>query len=364
MGVADSETAAVLLDEFEHRVDAMIEISGGSQAVAGEVAAAAPVAEPAPEPEPEQPAAEADQVPTVSGVVSQLGPQETAAEADRAEPPQTSVAMLTAMVEALSASIPAAEPEPEQAAAPEPEQAVMPEAEQAAAPEPEAIAPEPEPEPEPTAAPEPEQAASEPEQAAPAEPVALEPAFDAALPVAALAQESSLLASLERMEARPFPPPDEGTAVIFTRPGPNLLAMPMPEPPAVQQAEPEPMAATPAAGPDSVAPAQMDVAAADIPATEALAEFPPAAPEPEAMAADADAVPPEPEAQAADPDFDPADFLFGPEPEPDPAAFLLDPPPAPVSQPQQALAPRDAAADDPLRAIKAMSPEERLAVFS
>ena len=36
------------------------------------------------------------------------------------------------------------------------------------------------------------------------------------LPELTLMQESSLLASMERIEARPFPPPDEGTAVIFT----------------------------------------------------------------------------------------------------------------------------------------------------
>src|SRR5690349_16493720 len=53
--VADSEAAATMLDEFEHRVDAMIELAGGSAATA-EVAAADP-----------------DQVPTVSGVVQGLG---------------------------------------------------------------------------------------------------------------------------------------------------------------------------------------------------------------------------------------------------------------------------------------------------
>ena len=40
--VADSETAAALLDEFEHRVDAMIEIAGRAEPPAAE---AAPVAE-------------------------------------------------------------------------------------------------------------------------------------------------------------------------------------------------------------------------------------------------------------------------------------------------------------------------------
>ena len=39
--VADSETAAALLDEFEHRVDAMIEIAGRAEPPAAEAAPAA-----------------------------------------------------------------------------------------------------------------------------------------------------------------------------------------------------------------------------------------------------------------------------------------------------------------------------------
>ena len=71
--VADSETAAAMLDELEHRVDAMIEIAGGAPATA-------PTA---------KPAARSDQVPTVSGVVFAAGPGDerappaTAAAADR-----------------------------------------------------------------------------------------------------------------------------------------------------------------------------------------------------------------------------------------------------------------------------------------
>src|SRR5215207_6393640 len=81
---ADSENAAAMLDEFEHRVDAMIEIAGG-----------APAAEQAAEP---------DQVPTVSDVVLRLGPADTASEptvADAARPADSggdkgpTVAMLT-----------------------------------------------------------------------------------------------------------------------------------------------------------------------------------------------------------------------------------------------------------------------------
>ena len=98
--VADSETAANALDELEHRVDAMIEIASGAGSVAESQASQAPavsappvapvataVAEnatqvppaddaPAPGP-PGSNSAEHDQVPTVSGVVSQLAPTMT-----------------------------------------------------------------------------------------------------------------------------------------------------------------------------------------------------------------------------------------------------------------------------------------------
>ena len=99
--------------------------------------------------------------------------------------------------------------------------------------------------------------------------------------------------------------------------------------------------------------------------------------------------------------FDPTDFLFGPEPEPDPAAFLLDP--APPQRTQQAVLPQPEFVStpaeppkaeelepqppkagapqaetteveqpneptpephDPLHALKAMSPNEKLAIFS
>ena len=93
-------------------------------------------------------------------------------------------------------------------------------------------------------------------------------------------------------------------------------------------------------------------------------------------------------------EFDPADFLFGPEPEPDPAAFLLDPAPQPAlwtktavllpqpefvspSEPAAEAAkvappavvdppmpPPEPAPHDPLHALKAMSENERLALFS
>jgi hypothetical protein len=104
------------------------------------------------------------------------------------------------------------------------------------------------------------------------------------------------------------------------------------------------------------------------------------------------------ESKSAEAYFDPTDFLFGPEPEPDPAAFLLDPAPPPRTQkatlpqpefvstpseppqqsqpePPKAEEPQAAPAEveppasepaphDPLHALKAMSPNEKLAIFS
>ena len=69
------------------------------------------------------------------------------------------------------------------------------------------------------------------------------------LPELTLMRESSLLASMEQIEARPFPPPEEGTAVIFTaRAMPELPTEP--EPPAEPEplAEPKPAAGAGAAG--------------------------------------------------------------------------------------------------------------------
>jgi hypothetical protein len=325
--VADSETAAAMLDEFEHRVDAMIELAGGS-AVAAEVAAMPEPAEaiPAEASEPAAaPAADSDQVPTVSGVVLRLGPGDEAPPqaAEEPAPPDElaadqgpTVAMLTAMVEALSASI---------------------------------------------------------QTPATVEAPAAEPA---ALPDNAAEHETALLASFERMETRPFPPPEEGTAVIFSpRPMAEPIAdvapeVPVPEPEQAIVSEPVPeQAFAPEPMPEPTAPAAMELEAA------------PPMPEP---------------AAAVDTDFDPTDFLFGPEPEPDPAESLLDPTPQPgvsravlLPQPEfvspspeppdppeaeqpQAMAPAPVAEEpepapaphDPLHALKAMTPEERLAIFS
>ena len=144
------ETATTLLDELEHRVDAMIEIAGPGPVAAAAATAdpqprssAAPVARdeaprahstseaqhvgamPAPDAEAVEQAirhpAEHDQVPTVSDVVSRFGSDDETPPAATAFPPvddtgisAPTVAMLTAMVEALRDSI-SATPEPEAA---------------------------------------------------------------------------------------------------------------------------------------------------------------------------------------------------------------------------------------------------------
>jgi hypothetical protein len=113
MAIADSN-AATLLDELEHHIDTMLEIAGGGSA---------PVQ-----------IAEPDQVPTVSGVVSQLAPladtqhhdAPQGSDAGRAGAPNDdtradasgedaqdvpTVSMLKAMVEALNAAAPSETPE-------------------------------------------------------------------------------------------------------------------------------------------------------------------------------------------------------------------------------------------------------------
>ena len=293
--VADSENAAAMLDEFEHRVDAMIEIAGG-----------APAAEQAAEP---------DQVPTVSDVVLRLGPADTAPEpavADAAPPADTgggkgpTVAMLTAMVQALSASIQTPTPEAEADALPKPE---------AAAPPPSALATLAEftPWPVEAEAPATPEPAAEWEQAEP-EPVA--EATPASVPGETLAQESTLLASFEQMEIRPFPPPEEGTAVIFTS---SIFTSKIePANPQAEHGFAPPAPPEPAATPDPAPAAPAEAAAPEVVAIEPEA----AAPPPEGSVA----------SKSVEADFDPTDFLFGPEPEPDPAAFLLDPAPPPQTQ--------------------------------
>jgi hypothetical protein len=245
------------------------------------------------------------------------------------------VAALTAMVEALRDSIAAAKPYPEMADGATPQQ-----------------------QPDVPSAMETAQLV----EAGPA-PAAVAAAVTASPPSDAAVQETALLASLEQMEVRPIPPPDEGTAVIFT---PETVAPEQPVTP-----EPEPADAP-----------QPDIE----PALIAQAEVPPAIESTAAAAPDAAPT-------ATDAEFDTADFLFGAEPEPDPAAFLLDPAPQPalwtktaVLPPQpEFVSPSEPAAEtakaappavvdppmppperahDPLHALRAMSENERLALFS
>ncbi len=184
--------------------------------------------------------------------------------------------------------------------------------------------------------------------------------------------ESALLASLEQMGARPFPPPDEGTAVIFA-PKPEFEFLP--------EFVREPAASTePPSEPEQAIAPQPATAVAETPSAAVAPDVTQKAPS-EAAAA----------SETAESDFDPADFLFGPEPEPDPAAFLLDPappqPPASPAKPSVVAPPAKPAAEnsdtappaepdpaahtapepaphDPLRALKALSENEKLALFS
>jgi hypothetical protein len=447
--VSDSENSAAMLDEFEHRVDAMIGIAGAAAAADSGATAKPPPQRQLTAPAAEA-AAEADRVPTVSGVVQRLEPDENApppmlagsqSAADRRAGQGPSVAMLTAMVEALSASIetPRAEATPEPGGTPVLEAAPAPAPVPApalglglgaeAAPvelplwPPAAEAP----------------AITEPQPAA--EPETMAEPTPAAPATEPTAEESTLLASFERMETRPFPPPDEGTAVIFTtRSEPAAQSAPAAEAEPAAMSEPgtegepaahaeseqpfvppapfEPVAsaepASPAAEPASPAAEETAGASTDPIAATAPASWQTVPPAAAVAAAEPDAAPPAAQADAAAPAsspleppsaeayFDPTDFLFGPEPEPDPAAFLLDPPPPraanavvlpqpdfaaeppgrpeahpPQAEPAKAEEPpalQPAATDhraeapatpnDPLRAFKAMSPNEKLAIFS
>jgi hypothetical protein len=399
---AEPPDTGALLDEFEHLVDAMIEIAGGAPAA---FAAPPPSATPSvqesdeqtptaqaavadepgvgqpdsPDPgwpeldtgsglEPEiiavipaaaapaglpETVAEHDRVPTVSGVVLGLDPARDAPfdpsqPADATSDGAPTVAMLKALVEALNASVPESTPEAAEVAhssiegEPEPEPTVTPEPESMEASEPhttvsdqtallgpasryrEIIAT-------PDTEPAPHVAAAMIVEAANPESPAVEPVREfealqdmpAALPGDVVLHETNLLASFELIEARPLPPLDIGTAVIFPpRPEPTVVT--------VAAAAPEPVA--PAPQPATVAP-----------------PAPPAAVE---------------------------DFLFGPEPEPDPAAFLLDQSPRPAvpepdALPEAVAEPASAAPPpaenvpyDPLAPLKAMSDAEKIALFS
>jgi nicotinate-nucleotide--dimethylbenzimidazole phosphoribosyltransferase len=199
--------------------------------------------------------------------------------------------------------------------------------------------------------------------------------------------ESALLASLEQMETRPFPPPDVGTAVIFG-PKPEFEFLPEFEREAAAPSETAPEAEQPVALQPEITVTPVAEMSAEIATTEITPEVTHAlAAEPALSAAEVAtgnverALPIEPTAEPAaamapaevaaetsESDFDPADFLFEPEPEPDPAEDLLDPAPPP-SQVKAGELPRPEfvappARQDPLHALKAMSENEKIALFS
>jgi hypothetical protein len=238
----DALHLATLLDELDHRVDTMIELAGGP--IAGQ-----------------EPAAEARDVPTVSSVVSQLGPDfgwdpDPAEPAHAEAPHEAAVSRLKEMVEAMNASTgdvaPWDAPPASEGAAPVqkadlPDEAIP--GEQAAFVEQAPLAIEviltDEPAPVEDEAPAAEEEAASPQEAPPsddvppveeatvevapppeavlAEAAVAEPAVSAEQEAAAAAifgdsviYENELLANFERINALPILPPEEGTAVIFS----------------------------------------------------------------------------------------------------------------------------------------------------
>jgi hypothetical protein len=333
----------VLLQDLERRTQRMMILVG-------------PVSEAEPRPADEQaflaamsadestaPQAGAARVPTVSGVVSQLGRAADSAAADTSEPDRTAggnvttVAMLEAMVEELAASMPAG-PRSE-------------------APAPDAGSPAPE-------------WTSTTGEAASDEPV---------MP------EVDLLSNFARVEERPYLPADLGTAVIFeakARPEAKAPGEPVTETtseaddsdldallfeppgeaesdPAAFLLEPPPL---PAHGPPAAEPSQDPMSvSSETPAAEAsqpsIVEQPPPAGEPAAEPQSAWNVELPPLAvtkRASEPH----------------EAWTIEPPsPANVALPPLAAAAQDrpplaaGAAHDPFAPLRAMTDEEKIALF-
>jgi hypothetical protein len=306
---------AILLDEFEHRVDAMIEIAGGDMRT-GEISAAGVEA------------AEQAFVPTVSQVVSRLGRSQDQAD-DEASAAQAytrsgsdqvpTVSMLQAMVEALGSS-------PQEAAS---------DAETPAPSDLDIDAP-------------------------PAEPVEPMPEpMSEAIPADAIDLERALLANLSRIEAVPLPQEDDvGTAVIF----PTALEE---SGRAEGEADLDPAAflfesdaASPAAPPSG------ESAAAPLPADESMRLADAAAPPAEKALPPTDVSLPSLDELQAAPE---AAALAAAEPLA--AAVTAPPPEPPASDPATAQSePAQPAANappaDPLAPLNALSAAERLALFS
>jgi hypothetical protein len=113
--IADSPSALSLLNAFEHRIEAMIQIAGGGDE-RPPVAAQSPAVEAVAVADQDE-ASEPTEVPTVSGVVSRLSAGDEAALSAAGTPDGglvdvSNVAKLTAMVQALRDSMPPEEQEP------------------------------------------------------------------------------------------------------------------------------------------------------------------------------------------------------------------------------------------------------------
>jgi len=426
-----------LLDELEHRIDAMIEVTGageaprpqsplagtpapaseGPAAVVPAVAAAATMTATG------EPQGAPARVPTVSDVVSRLGrPGESPAPADEERPAVDTatadvptVSMLEAMVEALT-SAPAdrgarrqgeppdlqfveppspdpAEPAATSASAAADIQFVDPDTEPAV-PQGDATAVRMQ---ESVAAQdiqfvehETPPAGAEPQPLPPSlPPPSIAPAAAPPQPQRPTLQEDDLLASFAQMEAFPFlPPEDVGTAVIFGRRETELGSSPAPPPrgpDATSVSEPSAQIE-----PSAILELQPEQMLPDEERFTEPARHAPVAPQPETGAATGGRI------LAAAPDeaeTDPAAFLYdvdGEESQPaEPAASLLEPlPPQPQpatsaspapglrtsTPPDNAIEPADEepstqepapnADHDPLAPLKAMTDEERIALFS
>jgi hypothetical protein len=344
-----------LLQDLERRILRMVMLLGPAPEVAG------PPAQEPERPQEEQAfldamgadaalpdpaaAAEAARVPTVSGVVSQLGrggDMPAAGPEQAAGRSATAVAMLEAMVEELAAAIPAAQPTDDAA----------------------------------------DTGASEPEASF---------ASSAAQSDQPAMPEGELLSQLARMEEMPYLPPEVGAAVIFeSKAEPGDTEADEPQPASAPGSAPAPEETqSPIEPGDAATDGELDALLFEPPPTESepaaflldpsAADAPqPAAPQDEA-AAPAQAVTKAAEASIAghEPPVD------APEPPEPPSAWHIDPPsPAGVKRdaappaswtveppvPAAGVLPHRPVrvaepASDPLAALKSMSDEEKIALF-
>ena len=196
--------------------------------------------------------------------------------------------------------------------------------------------------------------------------------------------EFHLLASFERMEQRPFPPPDEGTAVIFApRAAPEPQAEPQPAlaPSPCPAATPEPEQAVGATARSRAASggvrgrfrsdglpvrAGACAAAGDADAAEFRLDASGAGPRNATRNTTRNATEAQPEAHLeplheTQPEarLEPQQLQHEPQAQAPQAATAAEAEPTAEAEPAAAAAPHD-----PLHALKAMSPEEQIALFS